>query len=136
MPHAECDFGWTVTLILSTTAYAFCQRVSMSVLLSAAVPDCRWTTAPLDTTCSALLESVKVPDLTRTTLESLNPNLNCSTPIGSAWQTNQTSVCVAGRAVDPEGNYDDVANPARTTLLGQIVTALAAVQPGLTDLYR
>ena len=92
---------------------------------------CRWTTAPLNTSCSALLESVKVPDLTQAILKSLNPNLNCSTAIGSIGQTNQTSVCVAGRVVDPEGNYDDVANLARTSLLGQIVTALATVQPGL-----
>lgn len=128
-------FGWIDALILIIGLCVLSKRLYVSAI-ERCVPDCRWTTAPLDTTCSALLESVKVPDLTQATLESLNPNLNCSAPIGSVGQTNQTSVCVAGRVVDPEGNYDDVANPARTTLLGQIVTALATVQPALSGVYR
>ena len=87
-------------------------------------------------TCAAFVASATTTNLTPTVFQTLNPNLDCSGPVRFVGQTNGTSVCVAGHVVNPEDDFDNVANPARTTLLGQIVAALASIDPLLPQLYR
>ncbi len=91
---------------------------------------------PSGSTCAAFVASATVANLTLASFQSLNPRLNCSGPVQYIGLTNQTSVCVAGRVVDPADDFNNVANPARTTLLGQIVAALASIDPLLPQLYR
>lgn len=112
-----------------------CIRNSVVTPVSPQIVCTRTAAKPSGSTCAAFVASATVANLTLSSFQSLNPQLNCSGPIQYIGLTNQTSVCVAGRVVDPAGDFNNVANPARTTLLGQIVAALAPIDPLLPQLY-
>ena len=97
---------------------------------------CSTAAMPSGTTCAAFVASAAVTNLTVSSFQALNQGLNCSGAIQYIGLANTTSVCVAGKVVDPADDFNNVANPARTTLLGQIVAALSSVDPLLPQLYR
>ena len=74
--------------------------------------------------------------LNLTLFQALNPNINCTVVLPFGSLANNVSVCVAGQVLGPSDDYSNIANPARTTLLGQIVDALTPIDPLLPQLYR
>ena len=96
---------------------------------------CRWASMPASTSCASFV-SAYGSGLNLTLFQALNPNINCTVALPFGSLANNVSVCVDGRVLGPLDDYSNIANPARTTLLGQIVDALAPIDPLLPQLFR
>ena len=98
---------------------------------------CSWASMPPSTSCAEFVSSFSAgSSLNQTFFQTLNPNVNCTADMPFGNFANNVSVCVAGRIADPSEDFSNVANPARTSLLGQIVDAPAPMDPMLPQLFR
>ena len=92
---------------------------------------CSWTSFANGTSCQEMISKAG-GNLTTTSLQALNPGLDCSQGLVTAPALQTSSICLSGNIKNASSDYNNIANPNRDKLLQGIAAAFSKVDPDLT----